>query len=110
MLRLIGGAQKHHCIHCRNARDKGPAPGRKQRGATMTYFGILGRTRSLLVLASLATAAALPTLRPADAAANHDGIWSVVIITNQGICDQIGRASCRESVEVVVGAGSVSRE
>ncbi|HKA79849.1 MAG TPA: hypothetical protein VKD43_07425 [Xanthobacteraceae bacterium] len=74
----------------------------------MTYFGILGRTRSLLVLASLATAAALPTLRPADAAANHDGIWSVVIITNQGICDPSYRYPIRISKGSVLNAGNAA--
>jgi len=74
----------------------------------MTYFGILGRTRSLLVLAGLATAAALPALRPADAAANHDGVWSVVIITNQGICDPSYRYPIRISKGSVLNAGNAS--
>jgi hypothetical protein len=74
----------------------------------MTYSGIFSRTRSLLVLAALATAAALPALRPADAATNHDGIWSVVIITNQGICDPSYRYPIRISKGSVVNAGNAT--
>ena len=74
----------------------------------MTYSGIFSRTRSLLVLAALATAAALPALRPADAAANHDGIWSVVIITNQGICDPSYRYPIRISKGSVINAGNAT--
>ena len=74
----------------------------------MTYFGILGRTRSLLVLAGLATVAALPALRPADAAANHDGVWSVVIITKEGICDPSYRYPIRISKGSVLNAGNAS--
>jgi len=71
----------------------------------MIYSGIFSRTRSLLVLTALATAAALPALRPADAAANHDGVWSVVIITNQGICDPSYRYPIRISKGSVLNAG-----
>ncbi len=71
----------------------------------MTYSGIFSRTRSLMVLATLATAAALPALRPADAAPNHDGVWSVVIITNQGICDSSYRYPIRISKGSVLNAG-----
>jgi len=74
----------------------------------MTYSGIFSRTRSLLVLATLTTAAALPALRPADAAANHDGVWSVVIITNQGICDPSYRYPIRISKGSVINAGNAS--
>jgi hypothetical protein len=74
----------------------------------MTYSGIFSRTRSLLVLAALATAAALPALRPADAAANHDGIWSVVIITKEGICDPSYRYPIRISKGSVINAGNAN--
>ena len=36
---------------------------------------------------ALATAAALPALSPAEAVPGYDGVWSVVIITKEGICD-----------------------
>ena len=74
----------------------------------MTYSGIFSRTRSLLVLAALATAAALPALRPADAAASHDGIWSVVIITKEGICDPSYRYPIRISKGSVINAGNAT--
>jgi hypothetical protein len=38
-------------------------------------------------LAALAAAATLPALSPAEAVPGYDGVWSVVIITKQGICD-----------------------
>ena len=53
----------------------------------MTYSRIFARTRGLLVMAALATAAALPALSPAEAVPGYDGVWSVVIITKEGICD-----------------------
>jgi len=53
----------------------------------MTYSRILARTRGLLVMAALATAAAVPALSPAEAVPGYDGVWSVVIITKEGICD-----------------------
>ena len=74
----------------------------------MTYSRAFSRTRSMLVLATLATAAALPALRPADAAANHDGTWSVVIITKEGICDPSYRYPIRISKGSVVNAGNAT--
>jgi hypothetical protein len=53
----------------------------------MTYSRIFARTRGLLVMAALATAAAVPALSPAEAVPGYDGVWSVVIITKEGICD-----------------------
>jgi hypothetical protein len=53
----------------------------------MTYSRIFARTRGLLVMAALATAAAVPALSPAEAVPGYDGMWSVVIITKEGICD-----------------------
>jgi hypothetical protein len=53
----------------------------------MTYSRIFARTRGLFVVAALATAAALPALSPAEAVPGYDGVWSVVIITKEGICD-----------------------
>ena len=63
----------------------------------MTYSRTFSRTRSMLVLAALTAAAAFPALRPAEAIPNYDGIWSVVIITNQGICDPSYRYPVRIS-------------
>ena len=53
----------------------------------MTYSRIFARTRGLLAVAALAAAAALPALSPAEAVPGYDGMWSVVIITKEGICD-----------------------
>ena len=53
----------------------------------MTYSRIFARTRGLLVMAALAAAAAVPALSPAEAVPGYVGVWSVVIITKEGICD-----------------------
>jgi hypothetical protein len=66
----------------------------------MTYSQIFTRTRGLLVLAALATATALPALRAAEAVPSYDGIWSVVIVTNQGICE----ASYRYPIRITKGS------
>ena len=53
----------------------------------MAYSRILARTRGLFAVAALAAAAAVPALSPAEAVPGYDGVWSVVIITKEGICD-----------------------
>ena len=53
----------------------------------MAYSRIFARTRGMLVLSALSLAMALPALRPAEAVPGYDGVWSVVIITKEGICD-----------------------
>jgi hypothetical protein len=74
----------------------------------MTYSRILTRTRGLLVLAGLSLAAALPTLRTAEAVPSYDGIWSVVIVTNQGLCDPSYRYPIRISKGALVNAGNAA--
>ena len=74
----------------------------------MTYSRIFTRTRGLFVLAALSLAAALPALRPAEAVPNYDGIWSVVIVTNQGICDPSYRYPIRITKGTVVNAGNAA--
>jgi hypothetical protein len=74
----------------------------------MTYSRILTRTRGLLVLAALSLAAALPTLRTAEAVPSYDGIWSVVIVTNQGLCDPSYRYPIRISKGALVNAGNAA--
>jgi hypothetical protein len=74
----------------------------------MTYSRIFARTRGLLVLAALSLAAALPALRTAEAVPNYDGVWSVVIVTNQGICDPSYRYPIRISKGTVVNAGNAA--
>ena len=97
MLRLTGGAQNMIAITAVSPGIRGRRPAGKQKGATMTYSRTFSRTRSMLVLAALTAAAAFPALRPAEAIPNYDGIWSVVIITNQGICDPSYRYPVRIS-------------
>jgi hypothetical protein len=53
----------------------------------MTYSRIFTQVRGLSMLAALALAASLPALRTAEAAPSYDGIRSIVIVTNQGLCD-----------------------
>ncbi|MBS0245984.1 MAG: hypothetical protein JSR61_05130 [Proteobacteria bacterium] len=55
------------------------------------------RLTGTAVIAALALAAIAPA-----AAATHDGRWSVLVITEQGNCDQAYR------YEVAVGAGKVT--
>jgi hypothetical protein len=74
----------------------------------MTYSRIFTRTRGLLVLAALSLAAALPALRPAEAVPSYDGIWSVVIVTNLGICDPSYRYPIRITKGTVVNAGNAA--
>jgi hypothetical protein len=71
----------------------------------MTYSGILRGTRRAALLGALALAAALPALRPAAAVPSYDGIWSVVIVTQQGICDPSYRYPIRISNGHVGNAG-----
>ncbi len=74
----------------------------------MTYSRIFPRSRGLLVLATLAAAATLPALRSADAVPGYDGIWSVVIITKEGICDPSYRYPIRITNGQVGNAGTAT--
>jgi hypothetical protein len=71
----------------------------------MTSFRNFTRTRGLLVASALAVAAAVPALRPAEAVPNYDGVWSVVIVTQQGLCDPSYRYPIRIAKGAVVNAG-----
>ena len=65
-------------------------------------------TRKHAVLGALALSAAiaLPVLSPAEAAPpSYDGLWSVVITTQQGICEPTYRAPIRISKGHMVNAG-----
>jgi hypothetical protein len=74
----------------------------------MTYSRIFARTRGLLVMAALATAAAVPALSPAEAVPGYDGMWSVVIITKEGICDPSYRYPIRITNGNLGNAGTAS--
>jgi hypothetical protein len=68
----------------------------------------LMRTRALFLAAGIAVAAALPALRPAEAVPGYDGLWSVVIVTNQGICDPSYRYPVRITNGSLGNAGSAA--
>jgi hypothetical protein len=72
----------------------------------MTSSRIFTRTRGLLVVSALALAAALPVLSPAEAVPNYDGVWSVVIVTQQGLCDPSYRYPIRITKGNVLNAGN----
>jgi hypothetical protein len=68
-------------------------------------------TRKHVTFAALAVSAAvaLPLLSPAEAAQpDYDGLWSVVIQTQQGLCEPSYRAPIRISKGTMVNAGSGS--
>ncbi len=68
-------------------------------------------TRKHVSLAALAVSAAvaLPLLSPAEAAPpSYDGLWSVVIMTQQGICEPTYRAPIRINKGNMANAGSSS--
>jgi hypothetical protein len=74
----------------------------------MTYSRIFARTRGLFAVAALAAAAALPALSPAEAVPGYDGMWSVVIITKEGICDPSYRYPIRITNGNLGNAGTAS--
>src|SRR5262245_44012054 len=72
----------------------------------MTNSCVFTRARGLLVLGAVSLATAFATLQQADAVPNYDGIWSVVIVTNQVICDPSYRYPIRITKGNVLNAGS----
>jgi hypothetical protein len=72
----------------------------------MTYSRIFNCTRGFVAVAALALAAALPALKPAEAVPNYDGLWSVVIVTEQGLCDRAYRAPIRITKGNLANAGA----
>ena len=72
----------------------------------MTYSRIFNCNRGFVAVAALALAAALPALKPAEAVPNYDGLWSVVIVTEQGLCDRAYRAPIRISKGNLANAGA----
>jgi hypothetical protein len=74
----------------------------------MTNSRVVNRTRGILLVAAVATAAALPAPRPAEAVPSYDGVWSVVIMTKLGICDSSYRYPIRISKGHVLNAGNAS--
>jgi hypothetical protein len=72
----------------------------------MAYSRAFNCTRGFLAIAALSLAAALPAPRSAEAVPSYDGIWSVVIVTEQGLCDRAYRAPIRISKGNLANAGS----
>jgi hypothetical protein len=72
----------------------------------MAYSRVFNCTRGFVAVVALALAAALPALKPAEAVPNYDGLWSVVIVTEQGLCDRAYRAPIRISKGNLANAGA----
>jgi hypothetical protein len=72
----------------------------------MTFPRVLNR--SLLGIGALALAVAVPASKPAEAVPSYDGLWSVVIVTKQGLCDASYRAALRIKNGHLANAGSGS--
>jgi hypothetical protein len=69
------------------------------KSRTFTY------TRGFLTLAALVVFAGLPAPQPAEAVPNYDGLWSVVIVTEQGLCDRAYRAPIRINKGTMTNTG-----
>ena len=68
---------------------------------------VFTRKHVVVGLLALSTAVAVPMLRPAEAAPpSYDGLWSVVIVTQQGICEPSYRAPIRIRKGHLINAGS----
>jgi hypothetical protein len=72
----------------------------------MTYLRTFNFARGFLALSALSLAVAVPALKPAEAVPNYDGMWSVVIVTEMGLCERAYRAPIRISKGHVASAGS----
>jgi hypothetical protein len=66
----------------------------------------LRAARGAALVSAVTVAAALTAMPRATAVPNYDGIWSVVIITQQGICDTSYRYPIRISNGHVGNAGN----
>jgi hypothetical protein len=72
----------------------------------MTRSRLSSAMRGLLIVSTLSFAGAAAALRPAEALPNYDGIWSVVIVTQQGICEPSYRYPIRISKGHLLNAGN----
>jgi hypothetical protein len=72
----------------------------------MAYSRTFNCVRGFVAVAALSLAAALPAPRSAEAVPSYDGIWSVVNVTEQGLCDRAYRAPIRISKGTLANAGS----
>jgi hypothetical protein len=74
----------------------------------MNYSGILTGIRIAVAAGVLSLTAVLPASQPAAAVPNYDGIWSVVILTQTGLCDPSYRYPIRISKGNVQNAGNAT--
>jgi hypothetical protein len=74
----------------------------------MTNSGFFRAARGAALISAVTLAAALAAPRVAAAVPNYDGVWSVVIITQQGICDTSYRYPIRISNGHVGNAGNTA--
>jgi hypothetical protein len=68
------------------------------------------RVPAIFLVAVLALAAAVSGLTPAEARANFDGNWSVMIVTDSGPCDRVYRygVAIRNGSVVYEGSAAVN--
>jgi hypothetical protein len=71
----------------------------------MTRSRVSSAVRGGLIVSTLAFAVAAAQ-RPAEAVPNYDGLWSVVITTQQGICEASYRYPIRISKGNLLNAGN----
>src|SRR5437868_11266966 len=71
----------------------------------MTSSRFFRAARAAALVSAVAVAAALPALR-AQAVPNYDGLWSVVIVTQQGICEPSYRYPIRITKGNLLNAGN----
>src|SRR5262249_59201321 len=74
----------------------------------MTYSGVFTRTRGIVLISALALAGAFAVSRSAEAVPSYDGVWSVVIVTKQGLCDGSYRYPVRITKGSLFNAGNAT--
>jgi hypothetical protein len=72
----------------------------------MTRSRVSSALRGLLIVSTFSLAGAAAALRPAEAVPNYDGVWSVVIVTQQGICEPSYRYPIRITKGHLLNAGN----
>jgi hypothetical protein len=74
----------------------------------MTYSRVLTRTRGIVLISALALAGAFAASRAAEAVPSYDGVWSVVIVTKQGLCEASYRYPVRIAKGTLFNAGNAT--
>jgi hypothetical protein len=73
-----------------------------------SFSSKLKRSSVAAALTCVGLTAALPILPAAGAAPSYDGVWSVVIVTQQGVCDTSYRYPIRIVKGTLVNAGNTN--